>query len=163
MNGKNITLLIVGSLLLLFIFHMTVDRGQKPFNCTIEFKQKSGLPSDPDRLIKTDASLTVFLTGKESGLFTMIGTVETDKEVYKLNRRVNFVVAPKEIHGFTLVTVTSVKPYSMDNTPEGLWSSSVFPESQLVEFYVRIKKINKNTLLINSLSLPYLICVIQEG
>lgn len=113
--------------------------------------------------VRTAASVTLFLTDKTSGFFSMIGTVETDEAVYSLNRRVNFIIAPKTIHGMKMVTITSINRHPTDSTPEVIWNINVSPEVQGVEFYVKIKRINKNAVLINSLSLPYMICLLQES
>ncbi|MFI8415327.1 hypothetical protein ACQKDS_02470 [Serratia sp. NPDC078593] len=135
----------------------------QPYSCISRFEQHSAAVSDPLSMVHTDATVTLFLTGKQNGFFSMAGTVATGNKVYHLNRRAHFIIAPKAIHGMKMITIHSVITHPIDNLPEDLWNAAVSPEVPGIEFYVGIKKINDNTVLINSLLWPYLVCVIQYG
>ena len=132
-----------------------------PFSCIAQLEQTSSPPNETGSFIYTHAAVTLFITDWEKGFFSMIGTVDSNGKVYSLNRRIEFLIASKTIHSMKMITISGVIPHPSDNTPKELWNVSISPEAEGVGFYVRIKRINKKTLLINSLSLPYLVCVVQ--
>ncbi|WP_073534635.1 FidL-like protein [Serratia marcescens] len=134
-----------------------------PFSCVTQLEKKSPSPNKEGNLIYTHAAVTLFITDWKKGFFSMNGTVNFNSKTYSLNRRVEFSIASKIIHGMKMITISDVIPHPSDNTPEELWNVSISPEAKGADFYIGIKRINKNTLLINSLSMPYLICVIPNG
>lgn len=159
---------LINCTLVIFIF-LTVfyfilinysDDKAEPFSCVAQIEQESTMAGQS---VHINAVVTVFLIGWDHGFFSMIGSVSVDEEIYNLNRKVSFVIAPHQIHGMKMVRIISVKLHRTDNTPEDVWSDYITPEAVGAEFYVRIKKINKNAILVNSLSLPYLLCAIQNG
>lgn len=112
--------------------------------------------------ITINADLFISFIDSENGIFTVVGTVEKNGNVYFLSRRINFHTSPKMLNGMKRVTFTKESVQPVDNTPDEIWQKYFLPEKLGVDFYAGAKMINDNTLYFKGFSNPYTICVIPE-
>lgn len=146
----------------IFLFYFKKNNDHETFRCTAQVEQKSAIDSRQDAQIEMNTSVTVFFTHENSGFFSIVGTVDSEGVIYNLNRSVNFLASQKKINNLKKITITDEIKHPVDNTPKQMWDNKLAPQLAGVDFYAEIKKINDNTLIISSLSFPYLICVTQE-
>ncbi|MFJ7500588.1 FidL-like protein [Serratia grimesii] len=133
------------------------------FNCQAQLSQSAYTNNNTGETIRTNAFVTVFLTKKDGGFFSMAGTIENDGVIHDLRRVANFSISQETLLGMRKIIIKSVDISPSDNTPDKIWNDYVVPEKAGIPLYVKLKKINSNTIIINSLSLPYLMCVMQKN
>ncbi|WP_073534644.1 FidL-like protein [Serratia marcescens] len=89
--------------------------------------------------------------------------MEVDGEHYNLRRVVFFSLSPSIQKGIKVATVVKEEISVADTTPESFWYNGITPEKPGVDVHIEMKKINQNTILIDSLSIPIFICTKQSG
>lgn len=154
----SVTVLII-SILSLFVIYSNTEANTEPFRCAAQFKQKSFIGNEQGYVIRSNAVLNVFLADKDNGFIKMVGVVEKNNIFYNLNRSMFFSLSPKTVNEMRMATVLKEEVGSTDTTPQDIWLSGIASERPGDKFYIEIKKINKNTLVISSLSSPFLVCV----
>ncbi|WP_404413091.1 FidL-like protein [Serratia aquatilis] len=73
-----------------------------------------------------------------------------------------FTAKISELNNMYITRITQEDIDKRDNLPKELWLQYMFPKSSGGEFYSEIKEMNKNAVLIQSLSNPFYICVRAE-
>lgn len=150
--------------LLIFYFFSIKNKDVNSYRCVTQLEQKSFDRNKQDSPVQAqlNASVNLFFTNKDNGFFSITGNIEYNGKIYNLNRNTYFSIAPKTLNGLKKIIIIKDEEYPTDNTPKEIWNNLITPQIVGSNFYANIKKINSNTLVISSLSFPYLICVIQE-
>ncbi|MFI8415316.1 hypothetical protein ACQKDS_02415 [Serratia sp. NPDC078593] len=148
-----------------FIIHQHDSIDTDTFRCSALFEQESFVKNDINHHeypLKTNIYIALFLKDKESGFFSISGTVEDNKKVYTLSRRSTFTIAPNTLQGMKMVTVTNEIVAPIDDTPQEFWRNHISPGKPGTVFYIDTLKINNNTVMFKSPLFPLLVCVIQK-
>lgn len=150
------------SLLTPWIIYTHSERKNLPFICesnqslTTYWQYNKNLP------ITINADFFISFIDNESGILSVIGSVEREDNLYILSRRVNFHSSPIMLNGMKKITLTKESAHTVDNTPDEIWQQYIIPEKLGVDFYVGATMINDNTMYIKGFSTPYTICVIKD-
>ena len=163
MNKAILILLFLFIVPLVFLMKLYFGfKGEnEPFRCVAQFKQKSFVGDSLGRTVNSNAIINLILTDQEHGFFSIMGSVKVEGGHYNLRRVVFFSLSPSVQKEIKVATIVREEVGVTDKTPEDFWYNGITPEKPGIDFHIEIKKINKNTMLIDSLSIPLLICIKQ--
>jgi hypothetical protein len=108
-----------------------------------------------------DSIFSVLLQHGGVGLIRAVGVVNVDDKSYELNRILYFNYSKENVGGMYKFTIFEEKINGTDTTPSDLFNTYFLPEKPNVPFYISLKKLHKNALLINGLTHPYFVCKIN--
>ncbi|MGL6011457.1 MAG: FidL-like protein, partial [Shewanella oncorhynchi] len=97
------------------------------------------------------------------GLVSMTGTIKQNDKDYLVSRTLFFTIKKSGLKNNYKVEISREEIDKRDELPEDLWLKYVFPKSTGVEFYSEVRELNKNAILLQSLSNPLLVCVRTEN
>lgn len=104
----------------------------------------------------------IFMLHNEDAL-SLIGSVKHDGKEYLVNRTVFFIAHPSELSNMNKTTVTHEDINKSDEVPQEVWLRYILPEVPGTEFYSEMKKMNKNGMLVQTLSNPLFVCARVEN
>jgi len=141
-------------LLSIAIYVYFIFNSKEPFHCDVQILShitKDGQKFDLN--LHTD----ILLLTNNKGAVYIIGTLRGERNSYLVSRRLYFTTNSPVIKNISQAIITDEKRHDRDNAPNELWKY-VIPEVVGVKFYIEVKNLNKNAILIQGVSNPYYIC-----
>jgi hypothetical protein len=114
---------------------------------------------------KIDINVTInaVINSNNDGQFKLVGSIKTDNDNYTLSRRLFITLKKSDFKKLTKAVIVREEQYPIDDTPDELWEKLILPETVGSEFYLEIKYLDENTILVKELSHPYFICSVEPN
>jgi hypothetical protein len=106
---------------------------------------------------------SIIFTLPIEGMVSMTGTVKQNDKDYIVSRTLFFTLKKSGLKNNYKVEIIREDVDKRDDLPEGLWLRYIFTKSKGVEYYSEVRDLNKNAILLQSLSNPQLVCVRIEN
>lgn len=151
-----VALLLIISLCTL-LFYVYQYASHKPFHCDAQlFAHLKVSEGDP---VEVNTHVDVIFTSQHDGVMKFSGSIKNNGNSYVLRRTVFFTIAPSELENVNKVVFTRTESHPVDNTPADLWQNRVLPQTPGIEFYSKIRAVNKNAIIIKGFSNPLIVCI----
>ncbi|ATM76791.1 FidL-like protein [Serratia fonticola] len=134
--------------------------SSKPFRCDAHL---IALVEQDSNHVELNLHDNLILTLPTEGLVSMTGTIKQNDKDYLVSRTLFFTIKKSGLKNNYKVEISREEIDKRDELPEDLWLKYVFPKSTGVEFYSEVRELNKNAILLQSLSNPLLVCVRTEN
>lgn len=141
---------------LVYILYYKHTSETPPFRCDGQILNKVATPTGN---VELNAYISIIFTTDRTGIMYTTGSVKDENTLYTLQRQTFFNIHPAPLKGTNDVYFTNETVHPTDNTPDSLWHNVILPQVNNVKFNVEIKTVNYNTLLVQGLSTPFIICV----
>ncbi|TQI82270.1 FidL-like putative membrane protein [Serratia fonticola] len=146
-------LISLGSIL----FYIYQSPQRKPFHCDAEMIAHI---SDPGvERVDLNAHIDIMYTSENYGFIKFSGSVKHGENHYSLSRNTYFTITPSDLENVNKIAFTHEDIHPRDNTPEDLWKNRILPQIPGIEFYSKVRVVNKNAIIIKGFSNPLLVCI----
>ncbi|WP_431225411.1 FidL-like protein [Serratia sp. L9] len=153
---KIIALFILIVIFLSALYYYRATKEHLPFRCDGQIHNQTVTPTGN---VQLNAYISVIFTAENTGTMYTVGSVKDEHTSYILHRHSLFSIKPSPIKGSNNIIFTQEQIHPLDNTPDKLWHNFILPQVDNVDFNVEIKPVNQNALLIQGLSIPFIICI----
>lgn len=133
--------------------------SKKPFRCDTQLLTHI---EDGNSKIELNLHINNIYTFHNEWSSSITGSVTQDGKEYLVSRTLFFTAKISELNNMYTTRITQEDIDKRDNLPKELWLQYMFPKASGGEFYSELKEMNKNAVLIQSLSNPFYICVRAE-
>ncbi len=134
--------------------------SSKPFRCDAHLI--SLIEQDVNH-VEVNLYESIIFTLPIEGMVSMTGTVKQNDKNYLVSRTLFFTIKKSGLKNNYKVEISREDVDKRDELPEDLWLKYIFPKSIGVEYYSEVRELNKNAILLQSLSNPQLVCVRIEN
>lgn len=137
----------------IYLYQKSADKGMLNFECFSEFTFMLG---ENESLPSESAILRYHAKPDGTGLYSVDGIFETDKEKYRIARTIHFTYKPygNDTYHFT---ITRVEKNQRDNIPEALYSNYL-SDWVGVTRVSRITRLGRDAYVLGTATTPMLIC-----
>lgn len=131
------------------------------------YKDKNIIRCDSEQIVKVesrkinaymDSVISILLYKDNTGVVKIIGAIEESNKLYDLNRSLYFTYEYENDTKTYKVIVKKEVINNTDSTPSDLYHTYFLPEKPGVDFFVTMKRLKKNSVLVSGLAHPYFIC-----
>lgn len=107
---------------------------------------------------RMDAYVSVFLYKKNTGMIKSMGVISINNVDFQLNRTMYFSYQFENDTGIYSIKVHEENVNSNDTVSSSVYHAYFLPEKIGSTFFITIKKIKNNALLVSGLAYPYFVC-----
>jgi hypothetical protein len=148
-------LLIVSLGSLLFYWYQS--QSLKPFHCDAQVF--AHLKIDETEAVEVNSYVDVIFKSAHDGVLKFSGSIKNKGHDYILRRTVYFTVAPSELKNVNKIVFTRTESHPTDNTPADLWQNRVLPQTPGIEFYSKIRWLERDAIIIKGFTNPLIVCI----
>jgi hypothetical protein len=139
------------------LFYVYQMASRKPFHCDAQmFAHLNAREGDG---VEVNTHVDIIFTSQHEGIMKFSGSVKNQGHSYVLRRTVFFTITPSELKEVNKVTFTRTESHPVDNTPADLWQNRVLPQTPGIEFYSKIRALEKDAIIIKGFSNPLIVCI----
>ncbi|HGM5490726.1 TPA: hypothetical protein ACKP1B_002364 [Serratia fonticola] len=156
MKKLAVALLLIISLcvVLFYVYHYA---SRKPFHC--DAQMFAHLNVRDNDTIEVNTHVDVILISQHDGIIKFSGSVRDNGNSYVLRRTVYFTITPSELENVNKIVFTRTESHPIDNTPADLWQNRVLPQTPGIEFYSKIRALDRNAIILKGFSNPLIVCI----
>lgn len=150
-------LLSIGLCAILFYVYQFASR--RPFHC--DAQMFAHLKLYEGDAVEVNSHVDIILISPRDGIMKFSGSVKNNGNSYVLKRTAYFTITPSELENVNKVVFTRTEAHPVDNTPADLWQNRVLPQTPGIEFYSKIRALDKNAIILKGFSNPLIVCIVR--
>ncbi|CAM3794678.1 hypothetical protein [Serratia silvae] len=147
-------LLICLSTMLFYVYQFA---SYRPFHCDAQLFEHLNVREGDS--VEVNTHVDIIFTAQHHGSVKFSGSVKNQGHSYVLRRTTFFTVSPSELDNVEKMVFTRTESHPVDNTPEELWQHRVLPQTPGIEFYSKIRALNRDAIILKGFSNPLIICI----
>lgn len=139
------------------LFYVYQFLTYRPFHC--DAQMFAHLSTKDDDKIEVNTHIDIIYSSERNGIMKFSGSVKDQTKSYILRRTAHFTISQSELENVNKVVFTRTESHPLDNLPDDLWVNRVLPQTPGIEFYSKIRALERNAIIIKGFSNPLIVCI----